>query len=344
MSKSKEIITKSHGGTAMKNTNITTRIIRTVALVLSVTEKYTSENNMYIQMVIADGDIIRIAWVLQSNNEMYMDSKKFEKQMVEIEIKEYASNGFVHSFVKGIMLYRGDENQLLEYLPNFNPDYEYMMTTIAQYTAYPGNGPEPIANLVFKILSKYREGYVGAVAGKSIHHTEEGGLLDHSVQMVRSAQKLCEIYGLDGELLVCGAAIHDIGKIFEMQSISGKTNYTTLGRLLGHPALGLMLIHYEARGCNYNKERLTLLEHIVASHHGCKNCGAIVEPATKEALLIHKLDGIDAKIDTFERAYEKIEDGAMSGMIKGLSTSVYKPLPAPLNYALEEIKQVEDIA
>lgn len=298
--------------------------IKVVCLVLNVMEKVMKNGEICTEFLLTDGKNNRIAWMVKKQLDYTNSSMIYKNKLVEVTL-ELLSEYSNCLFIKEIKLYTNGKISVEEYASHCNKEFLNILLAICKHTAYTKEEKEPIANLTFKILNKYKDLYVDSVAGKSIHHCEEGGLLTHSANMVVAAQKVCELYEADEELLICGAALHDIGKLFEMQTINGITSYTTLGRLLGHTALGVMLIHYESRGGNYDKERLTLLEHMVAAHHGCKNYGAIVEPATKEALILHKLDGLDAKVDSFKRIYLDLEEGSMSSYIKGLGTSVYKP-------------------
>lgn len=96
------------------------------------------------------------------------------------------------------------------------------------------------------------------------------GLLYHTQRMVSMALKVCETYpALDKELLVCGTALRDIGKVtcYETQNV-GKSEITVTGRLLDHAVVGILMVEEAAKSGIYHAEKLQMLEHMIASHHG----------------------------------------------------------------------------
>ena len=85
---------------------------------------------------------------------------------------------------------------------------------ISMLTAVSGADAAPISDLAIRILTKYKDAYMTSSAAISMHHNLRGGLLYHSYRMVKAADAICNVYtALDRELLMCGAAIHDIAKI-----------------------------------------------------------------------------------------------------------------------------------
>ena len=86
---------------------------------------------------------------------------------------------------------------------------------ISMLTSVAGPDATPISDLAIRILTKYKDAYMTSSAAISMHHNLRGGLLYHSYRMVKAADAICNVYtALDRELLMCGAAIHDIAKIF----------------------------------------------------------------------------------------------------------------------------------
>ena len=94
--------------------------------------------------------------------------------------------------------------------------------------------------------------------------------------------------------------------------------------MFGHLLLGVMMIEEVAKEIGTPKEIVEQLEHIIASHHGKYEYGAITLPATKEAEIVHMLDMADSRIYMYEDAYTKVEPGETSEYIKGLDKSVIK--------------------
>lgn len=144
----------------------------------------------------------------------------------------------------------------------------------------------------------FRREYCRAPAAQRRHHAYRGGLLVHSVEVAELALAVCErLQGLDRDLLVTGALLHDAGKIREMQCDSPGYEFTEDGGLLGHVMLGADIIRETVAGLpGFPDETRNRLIHLVLSHHGRREWGAPVEPATAEALLLHSCDHISVQM------------------------------------------------
>ncbi len=192
---------------------------------------------------------------------------------------------------------------------------------------YDGNYT-PLSDLALKILTKYKDSYMTSSAAISMHHNLRGGLLYHSYRMVKAADALCGVYtNLDRELLLCGTALHDIGKVWEYKtSISGDAEFTASGVLFGHLYMGASLIKGFTADGNYNKEKVQLLIHMILSHHGTQEWGAVSCPAIPEAFALHYIDNLDAKMYMCEEHYEELEPGEITEKKPfGLDNRIYKP-------------------
>ncbi|MDR1921312.1 MAG: HD domain-containing protein [Candidatus Adiutrix sp.] len=136
-------------------------------------------------------------------------------------------------------------------------------------------------------------------AAKSLHHAYLYGLLEHSLSVGRLARLTAGHYGpgLSGDLLVAGALLHDLGKIWEF-SPPPRVDYTTRGRLTGHLVLGAeFVLKTAAAWPDFPAEKAELLRHLILSHHGEHEFGAPVKPQLLEAVVLHLLDNMDAKVE-----------------------------------------------
>lgn len=125
---------------------------------------------------------------------------------------------------------------------------------------------------------------------------------------------------VDGELLVCAALLHDIGKLRELDSdSSGSVEYTVEGLLFGHHAIGLHMIEEGAENMGISVDSRLL--HCIASHHGKTDWGALVPPQIPEAMLLHEIDNLDAKLYAAEEAVGGIEEGKFSARVFALDGS-----------------------
>ena len=183
------------------------------------------------------------------------------------------------------------------------------------------------AALTVRLLSKNREAFCKSSAAHSIHHDMRGGLLYHTFRMVYSAFYICKVYKhVNPEILVCGTALHDIGKLYELDTDElGSADYSVDGRLFGHAVIGMEMVAEEAKKGAYDAEEVRQLKHMIASHHGSLEYGAITTPATPEAFMLHELDMIDSRMYIFEKELGKVEAGEMTDRVFALeNSSLYK--------------------
>ncbi|MCA9135373.1 MAG: HD domain-containing protein [Planctomycetales bacterium] len=149
-----------------------------------------------------------------------------------------------------------------------------------------------------------------ATAAVSNHHAYPGGLLRHTVDLMQVCQFIGPRYPrIDTELMMFGAFLHDLGKIEEISS-SGELSYTDRGQLVGHIVIGVQMLGeaiatFEADFDEDFPDDLRLqLEHLIVSHHGQLEFGSPRLPATLEAIALHHIDNLDAKITSFTSLIE----------------------------------------
>ena len=132
-------------------------------------------------------------------------------------------------------------------------------------------------------------------AAKSWHHNYVGGLLDHTLNVVKICEFASKMYTLDRDLLITGAMLHDIGKIFEY-NILPMIEFSNEGRLIGHIVLGDNFVTNKSNEINlFPPELLMKLRHMIISHHGELEKGAVKVPQIVEAVVLHFADNLDAQ-------------------------------------------------
>jgi 3'-5' exoribonuclease len=165
-------------------------------------------------------------------------------------------------------------------------------------------------------------------AAKSNHHAIRGGLLYHTTTMLRAGEKLLEIYThLNKDLLYAGIILHDIAKIYEMDSseLGIVSKYSTEGQLLGHIILGVNLIDRAGRESKADNEVIMLLQHMILTHHYEPEYGSPKKPMIPEAEMLHHLDILDARMYDMQKALSDVNDGDFSEKIYSLENiSIYK--------------------
>lgn len=189
-------------------------------------------------------------------------------------------------------------------------------------------------------LQEHGERFKRAAAARHNHHAHRGGLLRHTAQMMRSAAAFCAVYeNLNRDLLLTGTLFHDSGKLWEM--CPPETGFDIprelRGELLGHISIGIELVNALWRRLPLDEwkpllptsedVRLHLL-HLIAAHHGEFQFGSPVEPKTPEAIALHFVDNLDARLEMIYSAYDKQPEIApgIHERVRALNTSPVKPL------------------
>jgi 3'-5' exoribonuclease len=159
----------------------------------------------------------------------------------------------------------------------------------------------------FLIDEEFVRKFTTAPAGIKNHHAYHAGLLEHVVTLLTLADRIVDLYpDLDRDLLLTGIFLHDIGKVDEL-SYDRAFAYTDEGQLVGHLVMGVEMLRDKVErtadltGEPFPAELLLRLKHMIVSHHGTHDFGSPKLPMTLEAIALHYLDSLDAKIHTFTR-------------------------------------------
>lgn len=185
-----------------------------------------------------------------------------------------------------------------------------------------------LRTLVRALLTHYHEPLQYYPAAQRIHHAERSGLLHHTTDMLRAAKALLPAYPfLNRDLVYAGVIVHDLCKIEEMDSdsLGVVRDYTKSGLLLGHLSLGVARIEQIATEAGIQGEAVTLLQHMMLSHHGEEQFGSPRKPMFPEAELLHWLDLLDARMNEMQTALGKVEPGVFTEKIWSLERRLYHP-------------------
>lgn len=285
-------------------------------LLVKVSNKKTSsKGDDYLDMTLSDksGDINAKLW-------SYVPANHGEYQPGDI-VKVRGS----------VSMYNGAEQLRIEKIRHATPadnvnadelvasaDYsgEDMFNELISITE--GFGDNDIKAIVLAILNEHKEKLVFWPAAFKMHHAMRGGLMFHTLSIVRLCQKVCELYTfVDKELLMAGAMLHDVAKTieYEMTPSGLASGYTVRGNLIGHLTEGAMMIREVSTRLGITSEVPMLLEHMVLSHHGEPDFGAVVRPAFIEAELLSHLDMLDARMFEVKEATFAVSSGEFTGKI-----------------------------
>ncbi len=149
------------------------------------------------------------------------------------------------------------------------------------------------------------QGLSRAPAGVKLHHAFYGGLLEHVVNVLETAARIADLYPkVDFNLVLAGIFLHDLGKVREL-SFDETFAYTDEGQLIGHLVIGIEMLNEKipqveaAMGEPFPRETALRLKHMILSHHGSYEFGSPKLPMTPEAIALHHLDNLDAKVNEF---------------------------------------------
>lgn len=186
-----------------------------------------------------------------------------------------------------------------------------------------GLEPPDLARLVTAILERVREPLLEAPAARMLHHAYKGGLVEHTVSVADKARAMAGLIPeINGDMTLAGALLHDIGKTLELKT-QGNSR-TIEGKLIGHLILGSNLIREVAVELGLQDAPwLPELQHMVLAHHGEAQFGSPVTPLTREALVVHFVDNLDAKLKMMEEALTEQDEEGFSPYNRWLNGRIF---------------------
>jgi 3'-5' exoribonuclease len=300
--------------------------VRTSFLVKSKDVFYSKNGKAYLSILLSDatGDLEGRVW----ENAEELSATFHEGAIVAVGGKLNVFQNRNQLVIDHLIPLSSEEATVEDYLPKGTQDSEILYEKLIGYFDSLSN--PWIKELGLKLLKdpEIAARYKVCPAAKTIHHAFIGGLLTHSIQLCDLIEAVLPLYpGIDRSLMIFGAAFHDFGKIFEL-NYQGKFGYTDEGRLVGHIAIGVVLIDRKIQEIpQFPKELEYQLKHLILSHHGKLEHGSPKRPHTLEAELLHQLDHMDSRINSIQTfmAAEK-NNSRWSGYHKTYDQYYFKPV------------------
>jgi 3'-5' exoribonuclease len=283
----------------------------------SATPKVTREQKPYCELSLADA-CDRMTLRVWSDHPNYKACGALTNESFIELTGDFASSQFGLEATKWTMrpLTPQEKNDLLqgpaELRAKQNTDWQFILATIAKI-----NDPR-LRALCDAFVKEFSERFRRTAAARRNHHARRGGLVEHTAQMMRTAMAIAPLYPqLNVDLLIAGIIFHDSGKLWENHySESGFVmDYDERGELVGHISIGLELVNSLWRRVSTENDggwknftppsedvRLHLL-HLIGSHHGEHQFGSPVNPKTPEAMALHYIDNLDARLEMFAAGY-----------------------------------------
>lgn len=282
-----------------------------VYILLEHSVKIARNNSPYIHVKLSDkSGEIQGNFFINGDPDAYQFLTDGDVVSVTVLVESYGGKSISVKAMAPVMDKSAiDMSDLVQTTPEPVQTYldEMMQTATGMQNLY-------LRNVVSTILQENYQALMTAPAAKTYHHACQGGLAWHTCGMLRLAKRIASCYPaeiLNKELLLAGVLLHDIQKIAEMHTsnLGVVDKYTEPGYLLGHIFMGA---EYVGQVCDRFQTPVRLkiaLQHMILSHHGKKEYGSPVEPMCLEAYLLHEIDNIDAKVNTYTRYINTLHAG-----------------------------------
>ena len=283
----------------------------TIDQVFLASEKQLRTNrngNLYLQLRLSDktGSMTAMLWNAQQKHFDCFDNGDF----VKIKGTSQLYNGAMQVLAKQVEKSDGQGVDEADFITLSNESVEKLIARVGEMLRAMHN--VHLRNLAecFLVDEAFIKGLRTAPAGVKNHHAYHGGLLEHIVSLMEVCLLVAPRYAqLDADLLLFGAFIHDIGKIREL-TYSPDLGYSDAGQLIGHLVQGVsmldeMILETEKQSEeDFPADLANQLRHMVVSHHGQYEYGSPKLPMTLEAITLHFLDSLDARIHNVSQLIE----------------------------------------
>lgn len=267
----------------------------------------TKAGKSYYSLVLQDktGTVDAKVWEISGGIE-HFEALDFIK--VDGQVTSFA--GSLQLNVRRIRRVQEMEYNAQDYMPTSVYSVDSMYKELVGFIATIG---EPhlrtLAESYYVKDKEFTKNFVKHSAAKSVHHGFVGGLLEHTLSVMKLCDFYCTRYAmLNRDLLITAALFHDIGKTKEL-SLFPANDYTDAGQLIGHIVIGVEMIHDRIREIPGFPEILeNELKHCIVAHHGELEYGSPKKPALMEAMALNLADNTDAKMQTMTELFKNTEE------------------------------------
>jgi 3'-5' exoribonuclease len=279
--------------------------VEDVYLVADKQYRANRNGNLYLQLELRDrtGAMGARLW-----NAPETLARSFEAgDFLRVQGKVQLFQGSLQMILSRLDRVAGEQVDLGDFLPHTDKDVNKLLERLRSLLRSVEDPHLRALAECFLMDGDFLQAFCKVPAGVRMHHAYVGGLLEHVVTLLEGANCLAPLYPeLDRGLLLMGVFLHDIGKVREL-TFDRAFAYTDEGQLVGHIVLGVELLMEKVRqvpdltGEPFPPEVLLRLRHLIVSHHGTLEFGSPALPMTPEAIALHYLDNLDAKIHSFTR-------------------------------------------
>ncbi len=271
--------------------------VSTFFKIIKISKKIKKNGEPYLSLTLQDktGKIEAKIWEEIEKAEKLLDSGKIYE--IEGYVKEFRGN--LEIVINKFSTPKPESYNKDDFIEEAKFDIDKVFDEMIEFLKQRINN-NYLSELVELFSQKYKDKFKNHYGAMKIHHSYRGGLLEHTFSIIKLADFISEHYNLDKELLLIGALFHDIGKIYEFETIE-KEKTTIQGGLLGHIIIGnSIFIEMTKEVRNFPEDISLKIQHLIISHHGEKEFGSPEMPKTQEAFALHILDLLDSKINIFK--------------------------------------------
>lgn len=290
-------------------------VVECFALLKSCDKKSAKNGTTYLDMVLADkeSEITAKMWDYREDVTPLPEVNTVVKARGTLQ--QYNGNDqFIIQRLRGAVA--GDNVSASDFVKSADFSGEEMYGVLTSISA--SFTDEELSKVVTSMLEEHKEELLFFPAAEKLHHAMQGGLLYHTLSIVRLAQSVCDIYPcIDKDLLISGAILHDIAKLKEytVNNTGLVDGHTVSGMLLGHLVMGSEEVGRKCDELGISEDKKVLLQHMLISHHGKLEFGAAVRPSFIEAEVLSQLDLFDANMYEMAEAVAGVKPNEFTGRL-----------------------------
>lgn len=288
----------------------------------------TTRGDFYIAMFLSDktGKLNGRMW--QASEETYNMLPKPGFIHIVGRSETYQSN--LQIVINNISIISPEKIELSDFLPQSERDPEQMFAEVKEILNEIKN--KQLREVVREFLSdeELMNNFKKAPAAMVLHHNYLGGLIEHTLNMLKVADAILPLYpNIQGDLVRTAIFLHDLGKTTEL-CYDMAFSYTDRGQLVGHIVQTVVMLNKKVdtlieKGTKIDPAIVTTLEHIIVSHHGKYEFGSPKLPAMAEAFMVNYIDDLDAKMNQVAKVIEEEPgDEDWTQWIRSLETRLYR--------------------
>jgi len=317
-------------------------IIEDVFIITNKQLAATSNGKHYIKAFCSDRTAQINVRIWNATRDMFSTIPDGGFLRVRGRVENYQNN--LQLIVEQMWAAKADTFDVADLMPHTDKDVDQMFARVLEVCATIKY--RPLAALIqtylddAELMARFRR----APAAMNFHHAFIGGLLEHTLNAMEVADAVCKFYpALNRDLVVAGIFLHDLAKTAEL-SYDSAFAYTDGGQLVGHIVMGAIWVERKAEaaekilGEKLPRPLIDVIQHIILSHHGEPEFGAARVPSTPEAIAVHTIENLDAKMMmalSLTRGDASLTEANWTDWQKAFNGRLYRPDVAPADSAPE---------